>query len=225
MRYIRNKFGDVIYCIRDDGTITDKFDCDVIGHLNGDRITDKFNIDTLYRIRQDGTITDKYDCDIIGHIRDDGTITDKYDIGTYGKVDVSNSSSGSSDSGCLYSLFYFIGFLLRKIIIMIFICLKVIVKYAFLYYMLPFYASVTIYYLIAGVLSILLLLSTLGIVFGIIDLFVVAISIPYWIILFIQKRKRKMTWKETLKYYGKWFIKGPWAYKDIMELKNRPMDN
>jgi CCR4-NOT transcriptional regulation complex NOT5 subunit len=77
MRKIYNRYSEVLYCIRDDGTITDKWDVDVIGHLHSDRITDKFDIDTLFRIRSDGTITDKWDVDIIGHIRSDGTITDK----------------------------------------------------------------------------------------------------------------------------------------------------
>ncbi len=96
MRKIYDRFGDVLYCIRDDGTITDKWDVDVVGHLRSDRITDKFDIDTLFRIRSDGTITDKWDVDVIGHIRSDGTITDKWDIDRHGSVDMPESTSSDS---------------------------------------------------------------------------------------------------------------------------------
>lgn len=220
MRHIRNKFGDIIYCIRDDGTITDKFDCDVVGHLKGDRITDKFDIDTLYRIRQDGTITDKYDCDIIGHIREDGSITDKYDIDTQGRVDVPHSSGGSSDTGCLGSIFSLIGLLIIGLFKLIFYYYK----FALLYLMFPIWSTVTVYcFSIVIIIGILGVSPDIVLVLSVIASVLVLISLPYWVILFIQKKKRRMTWKETFKYYGKWFIKGPWAYKDIIELKNKPM--
>ncbi len=222
MRHIRNKFGDIIYCIRDDGTITDKFDCDVVGHLKGDRITDKFDIDTLYRIRQDGTITDKYDCDIIGHIREDGSITDKYDIDTQGRVDIPHSSSGDSDTGCLGTLFSLIGLLIMGLFKLLFY----FYKFVFLYLVFPVWATATVYYFVIFIITAVLgVLPAIALVLGVIESILVLISFPYWVILFSQKRKRQMNWKETFKYYGKWFIKGPWAYKDIIELKNKSMSD
>ena len=105
MRYVKNKFGDIIYCVRDDGTITDKFDCDVVGHLKNDRITDKFDVDTLYRIRPDGTVTDKYDCDIIGHI----------DIQK--RTDVSNTGC----LGVIFSSIWYLVLLILRIVVYYFI--------------------------------------------------------------------------------------------------------
>lgn len=209
MRYIKNKFGDVIFCIRDDGTITDKFDCDVIGHLKGDRITDRFDVDTLYKIRQDGTITDKYDCDIIGHIREDGNITDKYDVNIQGRVDTPVSTTGSSDSSCL-----------SGIVALVFMGIIKLIKGCFLYIYIPcFLISGTI----LQFLLTLLFFATQSKALGWITIYCIImhiLSIPYLVILFIQKRKRKMSWGETFKYYGKWFLKGPLAYKDIIALKN-----
>lgn len=95
MRKIYDRYGSVLYCIRDDGVITDKWDTDVIGHLRHDRITDKYDLETLYRISSDGTVKDKWDSEVVGHIRSDGTITDKWDLDKQGKIDVDSSSSSS----------------------------------------------------------------------------------------------------------------------------------
>ena len=214
MRHIRNKFGDIIYCIRDDGTITDKFDCDVIGHLKGDRITDKFDIDTLYRIRPDGTITDKYDCDVIGHIRDDGSITDKYDIDKKGSVDGYNSSGSSSDSGCLGAVFA----LLWGIISFLFV---VVIPFYFVYMLAPSYLGFSWVGLLCAVLSILfvstgivplaipfiLVFSIIEILFGI-----------YWVLVIIIKIKTRCTRMDVLKLFGKWFLKGPFAFVDVANI-------
>ncbi len=219
MRYIRNKFGDIIYCIRDDGTITDKFDCDVIGHLKSDRITDKFDIDTLFRIRQDGTITDKYDCDIIGHIREDGSITDKYDIGTQGRVDVPNSSSGSSDSGCLSSL-------LSLVVLVIGGLLKLLwplIKIYFIAIWLPCVVAPSLFGWASGMLAILcvpvglMLFTYLFVAITGVPFF---LFMPYWAVLMWQKIKKQMTWKEVCSYYWKWFLKGPFAYLELTRTLN-----
>lgn len=214
MRHIRNKFGDIIYCIRDDGTITDKFDCDVVGHLKGDRITDKFDIDTLYRIRQDGTITDKYDCDIIGHIREDGSITDKYDIDKHGRID--NSSSGSSDTGCLGAVFA----LLWGIISFVFV---VIIPFLFVYYIIPLYLGLSW----VGILSVFLAIccGSIGLIpitfiFAFITVIIECAFWPYYIIAVIIKIKTRCSKKEFLKLFWKWFLKGPVAYVDLVNLLN-----
>lgn len=130
------------------------------------------------------------------------------------------SSSGGSDTGCLGTLFSLIGFLIMGLFKLLFY----FYKYMFLYFFIPFYSSVTVY----GLASVILFGIALGLEFfmlplAILEMVVFFISIPYWVILFTQKRKRQMKWKETFKYYGKWFVKGPWAYKDIIELKNKPM--
>lgn len=108
MRRIYDRYGDTLYCIRDDGTITDKWDVEVIGHMRSDRITDKWDTETLYRIRSDGTITDKWDVEVIGHICADGTITDKWDIDRKGSMDIpsSDSSAGYSSSSSYSSSSY-----------------------------------------------------------------------------------------------------------------------
>lgn len=130
------------------------------------------------------------------------------------------SSSGSSDTGCLGSLFSLIGLLIMGILKLLFY----FYKFVFLYLVFPVWSTATVYYfsilIITGILGVL---PAIALVLGVIESVLVLISLPYWVILFIQKKKRRMTWKETFKYYGKWFIKGPWAYKDIIELKNKPM--
>lgn len=220
MKHIRNKFGDIMYCIRDDGTITDKFDCEIIGHLKGDRITDKFDIDTLYRIRQDGTITDKYDCNIIGHIREDGNITDKYDIDRHGKIDGFNSSSDSSDTGCVGSFFSLLGLLLMGILKILWFIFKLI----FVYYCIPTYASMT-WLMFLPAIFIPIGIPYLDIASAIASGLCYVAFWPYGIMLIIYKIKKQITTKELLGFYGKWFLKGPFAYKDLSVLKKNLNSN
>ena len=42
---------------------------------------------------------------------------------------------------------------------------------------------------------------------------------PYGIMVIILKFKKQITTKEQLSFYGKWFLKGPFAYKDIKNFK------
>ena len=104
MRKIYDRYGDVLCCIRDDGDITDKWDVEVVGHFHGDRITDKFDIETLFRISSDGTVRDKWDVDVVGHIRSDGTITDKYDIDEQGKIGAGSPFDAHSSATDTYGL-------------------------------------------------------------------------------------------------------------------------
>ncbi|MBE6734043.1 MAG: hypothetical protein E7563_01705 [Ruminococcaceae bacterium] len=133
----------------------------------------------------------------------------------------SESSESSSDTGCLGSIFSIIGFLLMGAIKLIFY----FYKFIFLYLFFTIFATVTIFYFIILILSAVTgILPGIALGLGVFGTVLVASSLPYWVILFTQKFKRKMKWKDTFKYYGKWFIKGPLAYKDIIELKNSPVD-
>ena len=130
------------------------------------------------------------------------------------------SPSADSDTGCLGASFSLIGlviFTLPKLLFYYY-------KFMFLYFIFPAFSAATAYFW--GALILIVAVFPAAIPFlGAIEPVLIAISLPYWIILFKQKRKRKMKWKETFKYYGKWLIKGPWAYKDIIELKKSPMCN
>jgi len=118
--------------------------------------------------------------------------------------------NNSSDDGCLGGL---VAIILTGII-------KIIKAY-FLYYFVPIQVIAAtllgygfmLFFAIIGLPSIALVIIYVCVA-------LMLISIPYWVILFAQKRKKRMGWGETFKYYGKWFLKGPFAYKDIMKLKN-----
>ena len=93
-------------------------------------------------------------------------------------------------------------------------------KVYFVYIGLAFYASTTLYFLGSMVIfGIALGFTDYIMPLTVLGLAITAISIPYWIILFSQKRKRNMGYGKLFKYYGFWFIKGPFAYSDIMKLK------
>lgn len=122
------------------------------------------------------------------------------------------SSSGSSEVDLL------------SIIVGLIVLLIKVIPALFMYFLLPLLCSQTIWFCLFIFLSAPLIGFNPFIAYGeMVIMYVVAL--PYWYILFAQKRKKRMTWKETYKYYRKWYIKGPWAYKDINELKNKPMGN
>ncbi len=125
-------------------------------------------------------------------------------------------TSNSSDDGCLFALLAGLFNLLLSLILLI----PYALKYLFLYVYFLIGATATIYYIgamiLCGVTGLVFLMFPLSFI----PTAFVFISIPYWIILFTQKRKRNMSWKETLKYYKLWFFKGPWAYPYIIDLKN-----
>lgn len=129
------------------------------------------------------------------------------------------SPRGSSDTGCLSTLFSMVFVVIGAILKL----LWPVIKFLAVWFYLPMYVAPTLVGFIAMLFFAIIGLPmvSMGIAFALTAL--EFISIPYWVVLFIQKRKKCMTWKETFKYYGKWFIKGPWAYKDIIELKNKPM--
>lgn len=132
----------------------------------------------------------------------------------------SYSSSSSSDSGGSI-----LGGILTLIGTIILLILKLI-PYYFAYFTIPMMAGTTIYCLAgAGILGVALGYEPLAIALGVASMILFFSSIPYWIILFIQKHKQKLKWGRTFKYYGLWFIKGPFAYKDIIALKNQIKNN
>ncbi len=84
----------------------------------------------------------------------------------------------------------------------------------FLYYLLPHAAGVTIY-----MFALLLLVPLLGPIAGIPGAVIGGVcfllSVPYWFRLLRAKFKLRLKWKQVLPYYLKWFLKGPWAYRDL----------
>ncbi len=215
MRHIRDKFGNILYCIRDDGTITDKFDCNAVGHLKSDRITDKYNINTLYRIRTDGTITDKHDCDIIGHIREDGSITDKYDIHRRGSVDApsSGNSNSSADTGCLGAIFSF----LWAVVTFVFV---VAIPFLFVYLIIPEYLGFTwvgfLCFIFGGLCASTGLLPLAFFFILIPTLVIQPLHYIYWILVIVVKIKTHCTKKAMLKLFWNWFLKGPFAFPALV---------
>ena len=133
-----------------------------------------------------------------------------------GYRDTRVSSGESSDTGCLPTLFSLVFFLIAGL----FKCIFYFYKFMLLHFMIPLYASVTIYSLVVILLCAVLGFVPGSILFSCCSAAVWIISIPYWVVLFIHKRKIKMTWKKTFKYYGKWFLKGPVAYADLANLLN-----
>lgn len=215
MNYIKDKYGNIVYCIRDNGTITDKFDCNVVAHIKEDRITDKFSINTLYRIRKDGTITDKYDCNTIGHIREDGKITDKYDIDVYGNIAFPYSSHSSNS---------FLGSILSLISAILMFIIFVIVPFVFIYVLIPVLSGMTwLYWIIIPFAATGIIPAT--IILGVIVIIFQNAFYPYWIMLIIYRAKKQITTKKMLSLYWKWFLKGPLAYKDIITLRNEIRNN
>ena len=220
MRHIRDKFGNILYCIRDNGTITDKFDCNVVGYLKNDRIIDKFNINTIYRIRPDGTITDKHDCDVIGHIREDGSITDEYDIHKCGSVDVATSSTSdtrTSFSGGIFTLIFgtlgaILGFVVYKAI-----------PFLFTYVIAPDWVGRT-WIIFVGIMFLGIGVEPVALAFAYISIICQLAFYPYWIMLIVYRVKKQITTKTMLSFYWKWFLKGPFAYKNIITLK-KGMEN
>ena len=130
-----------------------------------------------------------------------------------------NNGGGISDSktGILRTIF--------DLICLIVIAILKIMPRLYAYFMFPVWAGVTIYCFIGSLLFIIFGLAPISFAFGIAATVLFFISIPYWFILFIQKHKQKLKWKQTFKYYVLWFVKGPLAYKDIKELKNRTYNN
>ena len=122
------------------------------------------------------------------------------------------SSSGSSEVDLL------------SIIVGLIVLLIKVIPALFMYFLLPLLWSQTIWFYLFILLSARLLGFNPFIAYGGM-LIMYLLALPYWFVLFKQKRKRNMTWKEIFKYVSKWVTKGPWAYKDIIELKNKPMSN
>ncbi len=205
MRYIYNKHGDTMYCIRDDGKITDKHDCDVVAHFKENCIKDKFNIDTLYKIRPDGTITDKWDSDIVGHITEDGLIMDKFQTSRLGYIR-SRSSSGETE----------IFDVILAILAFVFMLIFKAVRFLAVYFFAPLLSGRTwlfIIYVAFAAIGILPLTIALAIVTEII----LVSFYPYWGLLIAKKVKKEIDLKEMLRFYRLWFIKGPFAYKELLK--------
>jgi len=46
--------------------------------------------------------------------------------------------------------------------------------------------------------------------------------IPYYIMVLKQKRKKRFSWRMVWHFFVRWFFKGPFAYKEIKELRDNP---
>lgn len=121
----------------------------------------------------------------------------------------SEAESAQSEHG-LNGLFQLISTLFNLILI--------ILRPVLVYYLIPGWCGYTLY----GAVFILLLFFGIPIIpVCLLACFVCISSIPYWVILFIQKHKQKLSWADVTPYYFKWLFIGPFAYPAIFELKNR----
>ena len=121
------------------------------------------------------------------------------------------SSSGDSDTGCLSCLIFLaIGGLLKL--------LWPIIEIIIFYYIIPVFSSMTWFvfvHMLFGATGLVPLLFVGAIVIGI----CFTTFIPYWFSLVKYRVKKQITTQQVLSYYGKWFLKGPFAYKEIRVLK------
>lgn len=127
-------------------------------------------------------------------------------------IQAEENSSGDGEIGCLAMIFGIVG--------VAFLFVLKIIPFFLMYYFMPGWMSYTFIGL-PIMIGLFLGAIEMGKIIALLLIAMLFSAIPYWVMLFIQKRKRKMKWGETFKYYMKWFVKGPFAYKDIMALKNK----
>ena len=111
--------------------------------------------------------------------------------------------------------------LVLLIIVTIIKIIRPIIKPLALYYMVPTMVSMT------WVSFALIFLSAIGLppILAFIVMPIMEICFfPYWISMIIHGVRKHVTTRQLLSYYGKWFLKGPLAYKDLMALKAQ-LDN
>lgn len=127
-----------------------------------------------------------------------------------------HSSSSDSDDGCLGALFGLVFTIIGAILKLLWPICKIV----FLYYCIPVLAGWTW----------LVFLPIAFVPTGIVPLAVAAAVAagacfvafwPYGIMVLTLKVKKQITTKQQLSFYGKWFLKGPFAYKDLKEFKER----
>lgn len=189
MTYIKNKYGGIIYCIRPDGEITDRWDVSTVGHLKEDRITDKFDIETLYHIRPDGTVTDKYDVEIVGHI--DRSL-------------INRMTSNSDGIGFLETILNILGIIL----LLIFKALKLVFKYA----LVPRMCEFTVYFFLSLIICASFTIIWMWVVTCIVVYLLEILFIPFLVKLIVRRTKKIITVKEYYILLFWWFITGPYAY-------------
>ncbi|MCI8589376.1 MAG: hypothetical protein HFE77_01505 [Clostridiales bacterium] len=125
--------------------------------------------------------------------------------------DTTTSKNGDSDSSFLEVIFSLLVYLVARII-------WPVISFLFVYWTIPMTSSLT--WLIwpmgfSGMVSPLLMIPIA------ILMVICHISFyPYWIKLIIFKVHKQITTKIMLKMYWKYFLKGPFAYKDMKVLQD-----
>ena len=87
----------------------------------------------------------------------------------------------------------------------------------FLAYLLPGWASITLYGLILMLLT-ELIPAVFPVAMTVVFLLFYLFFPPYCVALLWQKFKKRLSWKEVCSFYWKWFIKGPFAYPALAKM-------
>ena len=137
--------------------------------------------------------------------KDNGSSYDNVDKGTL---------SDDSDTGCLSTIFSLVVVILGAALRL----LWPIIKFIFLYYFIPVLAGETWLMFLASVFAPTGIIP-LCIALAVASMLCFVAFWPYGIMVIGLKIKKQITTKEQLYFYGKWFLKGPFAYKDIKKFK------
>lgn len=129
--------------------------------------------------------------------------------------------SSSDESGGFFSfIFSLLLFLIMAIVKFIFV--KVI-PFLFIYALIPQYVCCSLLgciCIIIYVLFALIGLFPIAIIFVIPATMIAYLFIPYYIFVIAVKNKTKRSKKEVLKLFWRWFLKGPFAYPEVINIMN-----
>lgn len=127
--------------------------------------------------------------------------------------------SSSDEDGGFFSLI--LSLLLSLLIAIVkFIFVKVI-PFLCVYALIPQYVCCSLLGCICIIIYVLLALVGLfpiAIIFVIPAMIVAYSFIPYYIFVIVIKVKTKCSWKDVLKMFWKWFLKGPFAYPELINV-------
>lgn len=125
-----------------------------------------------------------------------------------------SSSGASSETGFLSAIFA----LLWGIISFLFV---VVIPFYFVYILAPSYLGLSWVGLLCAVLSILFAstgIVPLAIPFILVFSIIETLFGIYWVLVIIIKIKTRCTRIDVLKLFGKWFLKGPFAFVDVANI-------
>ena len=130
------------------------------------------------------------------------------------KNDSDKKTDDSEDLGIIGQIITFILFTVLKIVWYVF-------RFAMVYYCIPSLASFSWFILLPSVFIYIIPFPPLAIVSAAAGVLCQMAFLPYCIMLFIYRIKNKILIRDLLRFYRIWFVKGPFAYKDLSELRSK----